>query len=319
MVQIHHALLAKEFPNSKTLAKLLEVSSKSVRRDIEFMKDRLSLPIEYHPLKYGYHYTEEVNSFPSFQVTEGELFALLAAEKALQQYRGTPFEKPLLSAFRKISQSLPDTITISWADWDATLSFKQTAESLIDHTVLGKLSSAAADGRQVEFDYRKPGSKAYERRRVDPYHLANVNGEWYLFAHCHLRGGIRTFSPLRMKRIEETGKCFARPKKFQIEHELKNSFGILSGDQEIEVRIWFSEAVSDYIREKRWHASQQISEQSDGSIIIQLRLSSLLEVQRWILGWGGEAIPIAPDALIEGIKASADRILKATSIPKPEA
>ena len=45
-------------------------------------------------------------------ITEGELVALVIAEKALEQYRGTQFEKPLLSAIQKIEQSLPDTISI---------------------------------------------------------------------------------------------------------------------------------------------------------------------------------------------------------------
>jgi proteasome accessory factor B len=34
-----------------------------------------------------------VDAFPTLTITEGELFALLVAEKALQQYRGTPYEK----------------------------------------------------------------------------------------------------------------------------------------------------------------------------------------------------------------------------------
>ena len=50
------------------------------------------------------------------QITEGELFALLVAEKALQQYRGTNFEKPLFSAIKKMEQALPDTISLNLAD-----------------------------------------------------------------------------------------------------------------------------------------------------------------------------------------------------------
>jgi hypothetical protein len=47
----------------------------------------------------GLWYTEEVSGFPALQMTEGELFALLVAEKAVRQYRGTSFERPLVSAF----------------------------------------------------------------------------------------------------------------------------------------------------------------------------------------------------------------------------
>lgn len=311
MLQIHQALQAGEYPNAVKLGLALEVSPKSIQRDIEFMRSRMGLPIAYHPQRYGFHYTEEVNAFPSLQVTEGELFALLAAEKSLQQYRGTPFEKPLVSAFRKISQSLPDTISISWADWDSTLSFRTTAEPLVDLPVLDQLSRAAAQRQQLVLEYRKPGSKTkgFEERLVDPYHIANVNGEWFLFAYCHLRRSIRTFAPVRVRAVRHTGVKFVRPRGFSIEKELRNSFGILSGDREVSVRIRFLESVADYIREKRWHPSQKLRECDDGSVELTMTLSSLTEVQRWVLGWGGAAVPLEPQELVVGVRAAARRLL----------
>src|SRR6185369_9625536 len=104
MLRIHQALQSGSLPNASKLAAELEVSTKSIHRDIEFMRDRLNLPIEYDGSRHGFHYTSEVSAFPTMQITEGELFALVVAEKALQQYRGTHFEKPLLSAIRKMEQ-----------------------------------------------------------------------------------------------------------------------------------------------------------------------------------------------------------------------
>ena len=108
MLRIHQALQTGKFPNATYLAGELEVSTKSIQRDLDFMRDRLLLPIEYDRRRFGYYYTQQVNAFPTFQITEGELFALVIAEKALQQYRGTNLEQPLLSAIRKIEQALPD-------------------------------------------------------------------------------------------------------------------------------------------------------------------------------------------------------------------
>src|SRR5579872_613286 len=116
MLRIHQLIQSGAFPNATKLAAELEVSTKSIHRDLEFMRDRLQLPLEFDRARFGYHYTEEVSSFPTVQITEGELFALVVAEKALQQYRGTSFEKPLLSALRKMEQSLPDTISLDLDD-----------------------------------------------------------------------------------------------------------------------------------------------------------------------------------------------------------
>ena len=92
MLRIHQALQSGKFPNASTLAREIEVATKTIHRDIEFMRDRLGLPVEYDSARIGYHYTEQVSAFPNIQITEGELFALIVAEKALQQYRGTNFE-----------------------------------------------------------------------------------------------------------------------------------------------------------------------------------------------------------------------------------
>src|SRR5687767_854607 len=89
MLRIHQDLQAGVYPNATSLANALEVSDKSIHRDLEFMRDRLELPIEYDSIRHGFYYTREVSSFPMMRISEGELFALLVAEKALQQYRGT--------------------------------------------------------------------------------------------------------------------------------------------------------------------------------------------------------------------------------------
>lgn len=92
MMRIHTAIASGKHPNASFLSREFEVSTKTIQRDIDFMRDRMGLPIDYSPQRYGFYYTEPVDAFPTLQITEGELFALVVAEKALQQYRGTPFE-----------------------------------------------------------------------------------------------------------------------------------------------------------------------------------------------------------------------------------
>ena len=310
MLRIHQAIHSGKYPNATTLAGELEVSTKSIYRDIEFMRDRLELPVEFDGARNGFHYTEEVSNFPTLQITEGELFALLVAEKALQQYRGTAFERPLLSAFKKMAASLPDTVSLNLADWEQTISFRTSAEPILNVEIFDTLAKATARHGQLLLTYRKPGRKETEPRIVDPYHLANINGEWFLFAYCHLRNDIRTFVPSRIQEAELTGKTFIRPQKFSLEKRLRDTFGVVTGQGEFEVVIRFDELVSDYIREKRWHPSQQLIELEDGGVELRLKLSSLAEIQRWILSWGGQACALAPAELVESLKAAARMILE---------
>ncbi|MFZ1073665.1 MAG: WYL domain-containing protein [Verrucomicrobiia bacterium] len=309
MLRIHQAVSTGKFPNATTLAGEIEVASKTIHRDIEFMRDRLGLPIEFDQRRNGYHYTEEVSAFPNIQITEGELFALVVAEKALQQYRGTSFEKPLLSAIRKMEQSLPDTISLNLADIGQTISFRTRAEPILNLEIFDALARAVSQHKQLELAYRKPGQKQTEKRIVDPYHLANINGEWFLFAYDHARKDVRTFVPARIQSVQPIGKTFERPQKFSLEKRLRDSFGVHSGDGEYEVVIRFNARAADYIREKKWHESQQLRGLKGGGVELRMKLSSLVEIERWILSWGGDAKVLRPRELAQAVQNSARRII----------
>ena len=307
-MRIHQAIQSGSFPNATKLARDIEVSTKSIQRDIEFMRERLNLPIEYVASHNGYHYTGEVSSFPTMQITEGEIVALVVAEKALQQYRGTSFEKPLLSAIKKMEQALPDTISLNLADIEQTISFRTRAEPILNLEIFDALAKAVAQRQQLELHYRKPGQPA-EKRLVDAYHLANINGEWYLFAYDHARKDLRTFVPARIQSVKPTGKTFERTQKFSLEKRLRDSFGVHSGEGEFDVVIRFNARSADNIREKKWHASQTLRELKGGGAELKMKLSSLAEVERWVLSWGGDAVVLKPKELAESIFEAARKIL----------
>jgi predicted DNA-binding transcriptional regulator YafY len=308
MLHIHQALAAEKFPNASRLAAELEVNTKTIHRDIEFMRDRMNLPVEFDFSRNGFHYTAEVGAFPAMQITEGELFALVVAEKALQQYRGTSFEKPLLSAIRKMEQSLPDTISLNLAEVERSISFRTRAEPVLNLGIFDTLAKAVAQRQQLELHYRKPGHKP-EARIIDPYHLANINGEWFLFAFDHARKDLRTFVPARIQSVKPTGKIFEPAQKFSLEKRLRDSFGVHAGEGKFEVVIRFSPRAADFIREKKWHPSQTLRDLKGGGVELTMKLSSLGEVERWVLSWGGEAKVLLPRELAESVRIAAEKIL----------
>ncbi len=309
MLKIHNLLKEERHPNATQLAATLEVTTKTIYRDIAFMRDRMELPVLFESAYNGYCYDGDVGPFPTLQISEGELFAMLVAEKALQQYRGTSFEKPLVSAFRKVADSLTDTISFNLDDLDHSISFRTSAEPILNLEVVDTLAKAAAGHRQIRFKYRKPGKRRADSRVVDPYHLTNINGEWFLFAHCHLRNDIRTFTPARISCLKSTGIRFKPPKKFSLEQRLRGSFAIFTGDKEQEIVIRFNELVADYIREKRWHPTQKQRNTKGGGVELTMRLDSLSEVQRWVMTWCGNAQVIKPAELAESVREAARRIL----------
>jgi predicted DNA-binding transcriptional regulator YafY len=98
-----------------------------------------------------------------------------------------------------------------------------------------------------------------------------------------------------------------------LKRRLRDSFGVHSGQGEFDIRLRFHETVADYIREKKWHPSQVVREMPDGGLELSLKLSSLVEIQRWVLGWGGYATVLHPPELSAGVIEAARRIVEAAA------
>ncbi len=305
MLRIHEDLRRGAFTNCTKLAAHLEVSRKTIVRDIAFMRDRLDLPIEFDPRLNAYRYTHPVSAFPTVQVTEGELLALLVARKALEQYRGTPFHRQLEHSFDKLTAGLKDRITFSPAEELQSVSFRNVGLGKADLAVFNALSGATLRQHEVEFDYRKPGEKRPERRRVQPWHLSHRENLWYLVGFDSARDALRTFALPRISNIAVSARQFIRPPDFSPEKFFASALGVLGGDRDYRVVVRFSATVADRIREREWHESQALRELADGRLELTLRLGALPEIERWVLTWGAHAEVLQPKELRERLRATA--------------
>jgi proteasome accessory factor B len=298
-----HDLLSNEQPvNCQQLGKDFEVSYKTIQRDLDFMRDRLGLPIEYDPTRYSFRYTEKVEAFPLLQVSEGEILALFVAQKVLAQYHGTPFEKTLGSAFQKLTGALKETVSFDLGEWGSDYSFRVTGASAADLEVFRLLARAIVQRQEISFSYQPLRATAPETRSVHPCHLANIDNAWYLLAHDPQRAQIRTFALPRIQKPTLTKKIFDRPRGFSAEKELKGGFGVFAGTGKYLVKVRFDTFAARLVRERDWHPSQKIRNVKDGGIELEMTLGALEEIERWILSWGDHAKVLSPKPLIDSVK-----------------
>lgn len=287
MLRIHALLQKGKYPNCATLAKRLEVSAKTAQRDIEFMRDRLELPVDYDRTRRGYYYTEEVTNFPTVQVSEGEVVALLVAQKAMEQYRGTPFEKILRRAVEKLAAGLEDEVSLGQADIIDTFSFHAFGVAPVAPVVFERLARAVRTRREVTFDYTKPKTGRTESRRVQPWHLANLDHCWYLIAHDPAKDALRHFALPRIKAVKIEHKTFRWPAEFSPREYFATAFGAYAGGKPQEVRIEFDATAAPFIKERVWHESQELQSLPDGRLILTMKVARLEPVENWVRSWGG--------------------------------
>ena len=305
MMRFHNLIKEDSFPNCTKLAQEFEVTVRTVMRDLDFMRDRLLLPIEFDSQRNGFHYTEPVDQFPQMPFSEAEIFALLVAHKAVAQYRGTPFEQPLSLAFKRLTGQLDSSAQYLLTNLDEAMSFRPFAPEDNGLETFEVLTKALKERRVLKFQYRNLDAEKAQARLVHPYHLGCVDNHWYLFAFDVKRQAMRTFALPRLKSPELTTERFAIPKKFNLSEHLKGSLTVFKGDADYEIVVDFDSWGADLIRGRKWHASQEVMELPKRQLRLRLRLNSIEEAERWVLSWGAHATVVRPEALATRLRATA--------------
>ncbi len=294
--RIHQLLQGGDYPNCSTIARELEVAVKTVARDIEVMRDQLGWPVEYDGARRGYYFSGPVNGFPNVPVSEAELFSLLIAREAMAQYKGTPFQAQIEGAYRKLSAALRQSAPAPEQSPNV-VAFHSVGADKADEATFRRLTEAARQRRVVRFSHRKVGAAERLKREVQPYCVLCIDSHWYLLGFDVERKAIRKFALPRIRDLAVTEDRFTMPRDFDAAEYMRTSFGAFKGEDDYEIVIEFDAWASDIIRERQWHASQEITDRPDGKIRFRMRLDSLEEAERWVLSWGVHATVIRPAAL----------------------
>lgn len=172
-----------------------------------------------------------------------------------------------------------------------------------DVFLFNRLAQSVLESRELTFEYRKLNADESMKRRLQPYHLAEIDGGWYMIGFDLERQARRTFAVQRMKGVQVTKRKFIRSRDFKLEDHFAGSFGVWSGDENTEgayeVKIRFTGFAARVVAERRWHPSQEITmlNESGSEIELTLQLKALQDISRWILGFGSQAEVLAPDML----------------------
>jgi predicted DNA-binding transcriptional regulator YafY len=308
---IDHELRAHRYPNARTIAERFEVTTKTAQRTLDFMRDQLRLPLAYSGARRGWFYTEPAYALPVIEVTEGELVAILLAEKLSRQCRGTAIGQQVEEAFAKVLRALTSTVSVDFAALAEAHSFEAAPASELDPDLFRRLGRAAIDRRRLEMTYFTAARGELTRRSCDPLHLRNHLGEWYLIAFDHRRGEVRDFMASRIREVSVTEEIFDWPAGFDLIAYLDSGFGMFRGSQPYLVEIEFDEYQARWLRERSaFHPTEQREELPDGRLRLRLTVTALDGVKRFVMQYGAHAQVLAPEELRLEIREELSRSLK---------
>ena len=285
-----------------------QVCDRTIRRDIEWMRDYLGMPVEYDSQRKGLRYTEENCSMPAIPIKESELFFILVADRALQQYKNTPLHNKLKDVFNRILAAIPENKVLVEPELLSHLhiTFMDEPVRKMDLGIWEEVSKALYQQRQLRIMHRNAHTKKHTVREVDPYHLvATGRGRaWYLVAYCHKRRAVRMFALQRIIKAERCRGRFTIPEDFDAKSMLGN-FGAFASPEAYDMEIHFDKNAAPYIQEQEWLENQTIEKAPGGAIIFRSRgeTTHIDVLARWVLSWGRSARVVAPPSLVKAVKA----------------
>lgn len=296
---IHEAVAEGRLPNCSSLARELEVTAKTIQRDVNFMREELKLPLVYDEQLHGYSYTQDVSDFPVFMMRAEDLAGLFLTRMALDSVRGTELYDSLRGVFARMTQGLEEEVRFSWSDAGQAFSRKVAGVTRNDLKLFGNLADAVMKRKEVTFSYRKLGDTTAVTRRVQPYHLGEVENCWYLIAHDLERDALRTFALPRMTRLKVLNTDFVKARDFNGEDYLGQSFGVWSaakGEALQTVKVELRDYAAGLAQERRWHPSQTVKVLNDAGtrVEVSFEVGRFEDLLRWVLSWGSKARVLAP-------------------------
>lgn len=287
-----------EANNLTDLAMTYEVNTRTIQRDIEFLRDRLGVPIAFDRKENRYAIEDDFAHIPPLELKETDFLLLSFLQQCLAPYAATEIGGEMNKSFERLFGLL--TGTRKWREWAEPILFRSEnvprgnpKELKIFHL----LQRAITRKKEVTFDY-KPLRKPVARRIVKPLLLMMHKGRWYLYGVIVGKKEITPFSFDRISKIEITATDFDPAEYPDPRALLRHSFGVaISSDPPFDVVLEFESRVAERVRESLWHPDQKLEELPKGGVRLTLPLNNTMELESWIRGWGPYVRVVKPNEL----------------------
>jgi predicted DNA-binding transcriptional regulator YafY len=206
MLQLLSLLQTHRYWPGGELAQRLEVSERTLRRDIERVRD-LGYPVDAVRGVAGGYQLRAGGSLPPLLLTDEEAVAIAVGLRSAASGAVQGMEETAVQSLTKVLSLMPPRLRRRMdALADQTVPEPRRGP-VIDATVLTTLAQGCRDDEIVEFGYTTRDDTS-ERRQVEPHRLVSLGQRWYLVAYDRRREDWRSFRVDRMSDVSLTGRRF---------------------------------------------------------------------------------------------------------------
>lgn len=304
LYKIEQILHDRRLASFAELQEELEVSRATLKRDLQFLRDRLNAPIVYDREANGYRFDVPDRYAPRHQLpglwfNASEIHALLMMQQLLEEVQ-PGLLGPHIAPLQTRLQSLLGSVG-GQADAPTEIARRvrilhaQKRRAELRHFEL--IASTLLKRRRLKIRHYNRGRNEESEREISPQRLVHYRDNWYLDAWCHLRQDLRSFAVDAIRSAEILDTAAEEITEAELDRVLAAGYGIFSGEETAWARLKFQPEQARWVMEEQWHPQQRTELLADGSLLLELPYAQPTELVMDILRHGSGVEVIAPPAL----------------------
>ena len=301
------------------LEEKLGVSRATIKRDLEYMRNRLNAPIVWDRERRGYRFEQAERGasqyeLPGLWFSATEIHALLTMQHLLAGLDRGGLLAQHVEPLQARLTSLLDSGDGSIDEIRKRIRIIGIASRVMGLDHFSVLGSALLRRKRVQILYYVRARDEATEREVSPQRLVYYRENWYLDAWCHLRNELRSFAIDAIRRADILETLAKNVTDKTLDSVLGAGYGIFSGRKVQWAKLRFSAERARWIISERWHPKQKGRLLPDGRYILELPYSDHRELVMDILRYGPDVEVLSPGYLREEVmsrlKGSLDQYKK---------
>jgi len=296
--KIRRRLIEKGALTRREIEEDLEISHATFKRDIEYLRDRLNVPIIWsrERLAYVIDPGADVTELPGVWFSPAEIYALLEIEHLLTRLEPGLLGRQL-DPLRARLRSLLERGDRGHREIRRRIRVLALGSRRVNREVFEALSVALLGRRRIGIRHLKRGSGELTERIVSPQRLVHYRYNWYLDAWCHVRKDLRVFAVDAIRGAQVLDVPAREVADESLDRVLGAGYGIFAGAQTQTAVLRFTPDRARWVADEVWHSRQVGRIEGDGSYILELPYSQEPELVMDLLRYGGGVEVLAPVSL----------------------
>jgi predicted DNA-binding transcriptional regulator YafY len=298
--KIDHLLKDRKVVSFAVLQDSLGTSRATLKRDIEYMRDRFNAPIEYDREANGYRFGKPRSGpryeLPGLWFSAAEIHALLSTLQLLGGLQPGLLDsqvRPLVQRLRGILGSGDH----SWREVEKRIRIFQPGRRESKAAHFSIVAAALLKRARLWIRHYNRNEDRETEREISPQRLIHYRENWYVDGYCHMREGLRSFAVdairdavLRDTRAKEIPKA-------ELDEHLASGYGIFAGRNVEWATLKFTAQAGRWVSAQVWHPKQRARVEKDGGYVLEIPYADDRELVMEILKYGADVEVVKPTAL----------------------